>query len=196
MTPAITPTRRVRPAEPPQRSVHRPLRWPLPGTAARQGLVGGFTLIEMVVVLAIVGVLAMAAVPLQEMALRRLQEQALREGLRTIRGALDEHRRAVEARRIAPGTGGSPWPATLDSLVQGVALVADDGQPAADAPRLYLLRKLPRDPFADPSLPAAETWGQRASSSPPAAPLPGQDVFDVASRSERSALDGSRYQDW
>ncbi len=156
----------------------------------------GFTLIEMVVVLAIVGVLAMAAVPLQEMALRRSQEQALREGLRTIRGALDEHRRAVEARRIAPGPDGSPWPATLDSLVRGIALVDADGQPVADGPRLYLLRKLPRDPFADAAEPAAQTWGQRASDSPPEAPLPGRDVFDVFSRSERAALDGSRYQDW
>lgn len=175
---------------------HRPLRQPLPPLAARRRPAGGFTLIEMVVVLAIVGVLAMAAVPLQEMALRRTQEQALREGLRMIRGALDEHRRAVEARRIAPGADGSPWPATLDSLVQGIALVGDDGQAAADAPRLYLLRKLPRDPFADAAEPAAETWGQRASNSPPQAPQPGRDVFDVYSRSERLALDGSRYQDW
>ena len=177
---------------------------PCAAPAARRRPAGGFTLIEMVVVLAIVGVLAMAAVPLQEMALRRTQEQALREGLRTIRVALDEHRRAVEARRIAPGPDGSPWPATLDSLVQGIALVGDDGQPAADGPRLYLLRKLPRDPFAEgagvaagaAAGTAAETWGQRASHSPPEAPLPGRDVFDVYSRSGRSALDGSRYQDW
>ena len=185
-------------------SLHSPLRQPLPPQPARRRAAGGFTLIEMVVVLAIVGVLAMAAVPLQEMALRRTQEQALREGLRLIRGALDEHRRAVEARRIAPGADGSPWPATLDSLVQGIALVGDDGQPAADGPRLYLLRKLPRDPFAEDAGAAAGaaagtaagTWGQRASHSPPEAPLPGRDVFDVYSRSGRSALDGSRYQDW
>lgn len=167
-----------------------------PGSGPRPSPTGGFTLIEMVVVLAIVGVLAMAAVPLQEMALRRAQEQALREGLRTLRGALDEHRRAVEARRIAPGPGGSPWPATLDSLVQGIPLVGDDGQPAADAPRLYLLRKLPRDPFADAGEPAADTWRLRASNSPPDAPSPGRDVFDVHSRSEHRALDGSRYADW
>ena len=181
-------------------SLHSPWRQPLSPQPARRRAAGGFTLIEMVVVLAIVGVLAMAAVPLQEMALRRTQEQALREGLRLIRGALDEHRRAVEARRIAPGADGSPWPATLDSLVQGIPLVGDDGQAAADAPRLYLLRKLPRDPFAEPAgaaaEPAAETWGLRASHSPPEAPQPGRDVFDVYSRSERSALDGSRYRDW
>ena len=56
--------------------------------------------------------------------------------------------------------------------------------------------KLPRDPFAEAGGTAADTWGQRASHSPPEAPLPGRDVFDVYSRSERSALDGSRYPDW
>ena len=168
-----------------------PLRRPLQRRPA-----GGFTLIEMVVVLAIVGVLAMAALPLHEMALRRSQEQVLREGLRTIRGALDAHRRAVEARRIAPGADGSPWPASLDSLVQGVAVIGDDGQPVPEQTRLYLLRRLPRDPFADPALDAADTWGQRASTSPPEAPTPGADVFDVYSRSERQALDGSLYADW
>lgn len=163
-----------------------------PRPAAR----GGFTLIEMVVVLAIVGILAMAAWPLQEMLLRRSQEQALRAGLRSIRQALDQHRHAVDHKLVAPGPAGSPWPATLDALVQGVPLVDEQGQPREDHSRLYLLRKLPRDPFADAALPAADTWGQRASTSPPDAPAAGGDVFDVFSRAEQAALDGSRYRDW
>lgn len=180
----------------------------------------GFTLIEMLVVLVIVGILAGAAVPLHELAQRRQRETALREGLRSIRLALDAHRAAVEAGRIAPGTGGTPWPATLDRLVQGVPLLpADTAAPAAaigasaapaaaepageaaasdasTARRLYLLRRLPRDPFADPALPAAATWAVRASTSPPGQYGGGGDVFDVASRTEGRALDGSRYQDW
>ena len=156
----------------------------------------GFTLIEMVVVVAIVGILATAALPLQQMALRRSQEAALREGLRSLRGALDAHRLAVEAHQIAPGAEGSPWPASLDALVRGLALVDESGQPRSDASRLYLLRRLPRDPFADPALPAAETWALRASNSPPEAPAAGRDVFDISSRSEAQALDGSRYRDW
>jgi general secretion pathway protein G len=156
----------------------------------------GFTLIEMVVVLALVGILAAAAVPLQELALRRLQESALREALRTLRLALDEHRRAVESGRIAPGRDGSPWPASLDVLVQGVPLLEDPQSAGATPGRLYLLRRLPRDPMADAALPAAQTWALRSSQSPPEAPAPGDDVFDVYSRSDARALDGSAYSRW
>ena len=155
----------------------------------------GFTLIEMVVVLTIVAILALAAQPLHELALRRTQETVLRHALRELRMAIDEHRKAVLARQIAPGPEGTGYPATLDSLVAGVPLVDDQGRPRQQG-RLYLLRRLPRDPFADPALPAAESWGQRASTSPPDAPQRGADVFDVFSRSESTALDGTRYRDW
>lgn len=156
----------------------------------------GFTLIEMLVVLTIVGILAAAALPLHAMGLRRSQEQALREGLRSIRGALDAHRAAVDAGRIAPGPDGSPWPASLVALVQGVPLRTEADAPTGTGQRLYLLRRLPRDPFADTTLPAAETWAVRSSTSPPDAPEAGRDVFDVRSRSDRQALDGSAYRSW
>ncbi len=156
----------------------------------------GFTLIEMVVVLAITSILALAAQPLHELVLRHVQEQALRQALRELRGAIDEHRRAVEAHLIAPGREGSPYPASLQVLVAGAALVDEQGQPRAGGGRLYLLRRLPREPFADHALAAQETWGLRASTSPPDAPLAGSDVFDVFSRSEAVALDGTRYRDW
>ena len=155
----------------------------------------GFTLIEMVVVLAIMGILALAAQPMLELALRRAQEASLRHALRELRGAIDEHRREVLKRRIAAGADGSPYPRTLQSLVDGVALLDDSGQPQPDT-RRYLLRRLPRDPFADPALPAHQSWGLRASTSPPQAPQAGADVFDVHSRSELRALDGTHYRDW
>lgn len=155
----------------------------------------GFTLIEMLVVLTIVGILAGAAVPLQERVARRVRESQLREGLRSIRQALDAHRAAVEARRIAAGPEGTPWPATLEALERGIPLLDEEGKPREGA-RLYLLRRLPRDPFADAAQPAAATWAVRASRQPPGQYGGGADVFDVAPRSAGRALDGSRYQDW
>lgn len=157
----------------------------------------GFTLIEMVAVLAILGLLAAMAVPLLELSARRAQEQALRSALRELRAAIDAHKAAAEGGRIviARSTEGSGYPASLEVLVQGVPLADGQGQPLPAA-RLYLLRRLPRDPFADAQLPASQSWGLRASDTPPDSPGPGRDVFDVYSRSERRALDGSLYRDW
>lgn len=152
---------------------------------------GGFTLIEMLVVLAMLAVLAGAARPLLEMSVQRAREHELRAGLRTLRGALDAYKRAVESGQLRSGPGDSGYPPNLDVLVNGVTDIK-----TPDGRKLYFLRRLPRDPFADASVPAAETWGLRAADSPPDEPRPGKDVFDVYSRSERRALDGSRLRDW
>lgn len=151
----------------------------------------GFTLIEMVVVVAIVGVLASAAWPLMQVSTRRSQEFALREGLRQIRSAIDAYHQAASEGRIAVKEGDNGYPPTLDVLVNGVA--ATQGR---EGNRIYFLRRLPGDPFAESSLPAAQTWGLRSYESPPDDPREGRDVFDVYSRSTQAALDGSHYADW
>lgn len=168
--------------------MHR--RWQ-PTTAERRPAARGFTLIEMVVVVLIVSILASAAMPLMALQKRRAQEAELREGLRTLRSALDAYKQAWSEGRIEKRIDDSGYPPDLRVLVDGVA---DKSQ--AKSQRIYFLRRLPRDPFADPSLPAELTWGLRSYASPPEAPAAGADVFDVYSRAEGLALDGTPYRRW
>ncbi len=151
----------------------------------------GFTLVELVVTVAIVGLLAAMAAPLLETVARRSKEQDLKAALMEIRNAIDAHKDAAETSKIRRAAGESGYPASLQVLVDGVV---DRTSPSSA--KIYFLRRVPRDPFADPSLPAAQTWGLRSSDSPPDNPRAGKDVFDVRSLSEGKALDGTLYKDW
>lgn len=152
----------------------------------------GFTLVELLVVVAIVSVLATIGLPLAELAHRRTQEEALRLALRDIRHALDSYKTAVDEGRIVRMVGDSGYPPGLNALVTGV--------PDAKSPRgekIYFMRRLPRDPFAPASVvQAAETWGLRSYASPVEAPQPGRDVYDIYSKSNEHGLDGTPYRDW
>lgn len=152
----------------------------------------GFTLIELVVTVAIISILAMAVVPLGELSVRRSKERELRQALWTIRDALDAYKKATDQGRIARRVDGSGYPPSLRDLVNGVP---DALSP--DGARIYLLRRLPRDPFhAEASDPAEATWGQRSYASPPDQPAEGEDVFDVYSRSQDVGLNGIAYKGW
>ena len=88
--------------------------------------------------------------------------------------------------------GETGYPPDLYALVDGVEDARDPGRSM-----IYFLRRVPRDPyFPDPSAPAEETWGLRSYASPPDAPRPGDDVFDVYSLSSRVGLNGVPYRDW
>lgn len=153
----------------------------------------GFTLIELVVTVAILGILVSAALPLAELAVRRAKEQELRQALRQIRSALDEYKRAGDEGRIMRRADESGYPPSLDILVDGVP----DAKDPAKKRLVYFLRRVPRDPLADDAaLPAARTWGVRSYESPHDAPREGRDVFDVYSVAPGVGLNGVPYRQW
>jgi len=153
---------------------------------------GGFTLIELVITVAIVSVLASVALPLNELIVQRAKEADLRRSLREIREGLDAYKQASDEGRIAKRAGESGYPKRLEDLVTGV-----EDQKDPKKARVYFLRRLPRDPFAtDPELDAAATWGKRSYESPPDDPHDGDDVFDVFTRSSLIGLNGRPLKEW
>lgn len=146
----------------------------------------GFTLIEVLITAAIVATLASIVLPLGELAAQRGRETELRRALRDIRTAIDSYKRASDEGRILRSPDESGYPPTLEALLAGVT---DARSPIAA--KIYFLRRLPRDPVL-----AEGAWGLRSYESPPSAPRPGRDVFDVYSLSARAGLNGVPYRDW
>lgn len=152
----------------------------------------GFTYVELVVAVALVALLAAAALPMLEITVKRNRELELREALRDIRKALDAYKDAYDDGRVVRRANASGYPESLELLVEGVP----DAQ-SAEPKRLYFMRRLPRDPFApERGLSAAQSWGKRSYASPHDAPVEGEDVFDVYSRSEAAGLNGVPYREW
>jgi general secretion pathway protein G len=151
----------------------------------------GFTLIELVITVAIVAILASVALPLTQIATQRGREQELRSALRQIRAAIDTYKQAADDGRIEKKVDDSGYPPNLEVLVTGVE---DIKKP--DKPKIYFLRRLPRDPFAVDYAAAKESWALRSYASPPDDPREGKDVFDIYSRSEGIGLNGVPYKDW
>lgn len=154
----------------------------------------GLTLVELLITLVILSILAAAALPYVEVTVRREKELELRRALRDIRTAIDAFHDDWKAGKIAKTSDAASedgYPKTLEALVEGV-----ESGSAKGGKRKYL-RRIPRDPFADPASPPAAQWVWRGYQDERDSIIwGGRDVYDVRSSSEGTALDGTRYKDW
>ncbi len=156
---------------------------------------GGFTLIELVITVAIVGLIATVAFPMAELAVQRTKERELRDALQQIRIAIDAYKEAIDDPRNSTKKDPtkSSYPPSLQVLVDGLA----DPTDPKGGKMLYFLRRLPRDPLAtDSTLSAEASWGKRSYASPADAPAEGDDIFDVYSQSTGTGLNGIPYRQW
>jgi len=161
-------------------------------TGQRAAAARGFTLIELVITVAIVALLASVALPVTELAVQRTKEQELRRTLRQIREAIDAYKQTSDEGRIRKSVGDSGYPKKLEDLAEGI-----EDQKSAKKDKIYFLRRIPRDPFnAEPTAYAAATWGKRSYASPPDDPREGEDVFDVFSLAQGKGINGQPYREW
>ena len=151
----------------------------------------GFTLIELVITVAIVALLASVALPVVEMTVQRNREHDLRAALREIRTAIDAYKRASDDGRIVKTIKDTGYPPTLAVLVDGVV---DAKTP--DKKKIYFLRRLPLDPMQPELKDPLDAWGKRSYASPRERPEEGDDVFDVYSRSDAVGINGRPYREW
>ena len=158
----------------------------------------GLTLIELIVVIAIVGILASAAMPLSRRTVKRTREMELRSSLRILRTAIDAFRKdcipgsPVKLSSDYCTTDQDYDPESLELLTQPLKLAN-----AVDKTKKYL-RRLPRDPMTPlESADNPNNWGLRSyRDEPDSTQWGGGNVFDVYSKSEALALDGSKYNTW
>ena len=151
----------------------------------------GLTLIELIIALAIMGILASVAMPLAEVTVKRTKELELRRNLLTIRKAIDSYREdynnAVKSQKINADLEKTGYPQTLETLT-----TATDWHGLYPFPKKYL-RRIPHDPFDSYD----EGWGMRSYQDKSDSSIWGEeDVYDIYSQSDKTALDGSYYQDW
>ena len=150
----------------------------------------GYTFVELLVVTALVAVLASAVMPLARVTLQRQKEIELRRTLREMRTAIDHYKDAADQGQIAVTelkTQNEGYPAKLEVLVEGIPA----GGSIKDR-KLKFLRRIPVDPMT-----GTTEWGMRSyQDDPDSGSWGGQNVFDVYTKSDGVALDGSKYKDW
>lgn len=153
----------------------------------------GFTLIELMVSLAIIAIMASIATPMIQLTVQRQKEQQLREHLREMRRAIDAYKKAADEGRVKKNADASGYPPNLQVLVDGV----EDAK-SAKHERIRFLRRIPQDPMMkNPSASSLnQAWGLRSYDSPPEQPRYTQDVYDVYSLSTQTGINGVAYAQW
>ena len=150
----------------------------------------GYTFVELIVVTTIILILAAAVQPLARVTITRQKEAELRRALREMRTAIDKHKDAADMQMLPPTelkVGSEGYPPTLETLVDGVSVAND-----ATGRKLKFLRRIPMDPMT-----GSDEWGMRSyQDKPDSTRWGGQNVYDVYSLSEGTALDGTKYRDW
>ena len=150
----------------------------------------GYSFVELIVVTTIVLILASAVQPLVRVTITRTKEAELRRVLREMRTAIDKYKDAADMQMIPPTelkVGAEGYPPTLETLVDGVSVAND-----ATGRKLKFLRRVPMDPIT-----GSDEWGMRSyQDKPDATRWGGQNVFDVYTKFDGTALDGSKYKDW
>ncbi|MGD8440042.1 MAG: type II secretion system protein [Holophagae bacterium] len=145
----------------------------------------GYTLAELVMVAALIALLSTIVLPVAKFTVKRRKEADLRLALRQMRTAIDEHKRLSDQGMIPVKLGGEGYPESLEILVEGVDLVGQER-------RQRFLRRIPVDPMTGEA-----EWGLRSyQDEPDSTSWGGQNVYDVYSLSDGTALDGTEYKDW
>jgi general secretion pathway protein G len=144
----------------------------------------GFTLAELVMVVALIAVLAAMALPVAKFTVKRQKEAELRLALRQMRTAIDEYKRMSDQGLIPLTIGGEGYPEELEELVEGVAIVGQET-------KMRFLRRIPSDPMTH------DDWVLRSyQDDVDATSWGGENIYDVRTSSEGTALDGTKYADW
>jgi general secretion pathway protein G len=143
----------------------------------------GLTLVELIVAAAILAILASAAIPITRFQIKREKERELHYDLWTMRDAIDKYKDAADKGAIQTKVDSQNYPPDLDTLVNGVDI---------QGKKVRFLRHIPVDPMT-----GRAEWGMRSMQDDPKSDsYGGQSVFDVYSKSQGTALDGTKYSDW
>ena len=156
-------------------------------TPRRQRTRRGFTLIEMIVVAALMLILAGVSYPVAKYSIKRGKEAELRLALREMRNAVDEYKRYSDAGLIPVDLGTDGYPSELEILLEGVDLVGQVDK------KVRFLRRIPIDPMVGSN----EDWRILSTEDEPEAAFwGGENVFDVRSSSQGGGLNGVPYAEW